>query len=116
MPLWSASRELSHDVIKVDFTGGHILAKIHTDHNAANPILVRQSQPQDPQNTSEHTICVFSFCSSSSAGPFRYLDSYGAQKLLSDINRFRETYGEHFEPAPLLQDFAKDPSKKFHPK
>ena len=49
-------------------------------------------------------------------GPFRYLDSYGAQKLLSTINRFRETYGDHFEPAPLLQDFAKDPSRKFHPK
>lgn len=49
-------------------------------------------------------------------GPFRFVDSYGAQKLLDKINRFRETYGEHFEPAPLLQDFAKDPTKKFHPK
>ncbi len=49
-------------------------------------------------------------------GPFRFVDSYGAQKLLDKINRFREIYGEHFEPAPMLQDFAKDPTKRFHPK
>ena len=49
-------------------------------------------------------------------GPFRFVDSFGAQKLLDKINKFRDTYGEHFEPAPLLVDFAKDPSKKFHPK
>ena len=40
----------------------------------------------------------------------------GAQKLLDRINRFRDTYGEHFEPAPMLQDFAKDPGKRFHAK
>lgn len=49
-------------------------------------------------------------------GPFRFVDSYGAQKLLDRINRFRDTYGEHFEPAPMLQDFAKDPGKRFHAK
>lgn len=49
-------------------------------------------------------------------GPFRFLDSFGAKNLLDKINRFREIYGEHFEPAPLLVDYAKDPTKKFYPK
>jgi enoyl-CoA hydratase/long-chain 3-hydroxyacyl-CoA dehydrogenase len=48
-------------------------------------------------------------------GPFRFVDSYGADKLLAKINQFRETYGEHFVAAPLLEDFARDPTKKFHP-
>lgn len=55
------------------------------------------------------SICIF-------AGPFRFVDSYGASNLLSRILRYREVYGNHFEPAPLLQDYAKDPSKKFHSK
>ena len=49
-------------------------------------------------------------------GPFRFLDSFGAKNLLDKINRFREVYGEHFEPAPLLVDYAKDPTKRFYPK
>ena len=48
-------------------------------------------------------------------GPFRFVDSYGAQNLLDRINKFREVYGEHFEPAPLLVEHAKDPSKRFYP-
>ena len=50
------------------------------------------------------------------SGPFRFVDSYGASNLLNRILRYREVYGNHFEPAPLLQDYAKDPSKKFHSK
>jgi enoyl-CoA hydratase/long-chain 3-hydroxyacyl-CoA dehydrogenase len=49
-------------------------------------------------------------------GPFRFVDSYGAGNLLNKINQFRETYGDHFVPAPLLEDFAKDPTKTFYPK
>ena len=56
--------------------------------------------------------CIFLF----HAGPFRFVDSYGAGNLLNRINRFREVYGDHFTPAPMLEDFAKDPTKKFHPK
>ena len=48
-------------------------------------------------------------------GPFRFVDSFGAQNLLDKINHFREVYGEHFDPAPLLVDYAKDPSRKFYP-
>ena len=50
------------------------------------------------------------------AGPFRYLDSYGADKMLDNILRFRETFGDHIEPAQLLRDYAKEPSRKFHVK
>ena len=49
-------------------------------------------------------------------GPFRFVDAYGAQNLLDRINQFREVYGDHFEPAPLLVDHAKNNEKKFHPK
>jgi len=48
-------------------------------------------------------------------GPFRFVDSYGADKLVAKINSFREVYGNHFEPAPLLVDYAKDSSKRFYP-
>ena len=48
-------------------------------------------------------------------GPFRFVDSYGADNLLAKIYSFREVYGDHFEPAPMLVDHAKDPSKRFHP-
>ena len=48
-------------------------------------------------------------------GPFRFVDSYGADKLLAKITSFREMYGEHFEPAPMLVDYAKDTSKRFYP-
>lgn len=49
-------------------------------------------------------------------GPFRFVDSFGADKLLAQINSFREVYGNHFEAAPMLLDYAKDTTKKFHPK
>ena len=48
------------------------------------------------------------------AGPFRFVDTYGARNLLDKINQFRERYGNQFDPAPMLVDYAKDPSKKFH--
>ena len=48
-------------------------------------------------------------------GPFRFLDTFGADKFLNKMLAFRDTYGEQFEPAPLLVDMAKE-NKKFHPK
>ena len=47
-------------------------------------------------------------------GPFRYLDSFGTSEMLDLIYEFREKYGDHFEPAQMLKDYAKDPSRKFH--
>ena len=41
------------------------------------------------------------------------MDAFGAGKLVDRINRFRETYGDHFEATQLLNDFAKDSSKSF---
>lgn len=49
-------------------------------------------------------------------GPFRYTDTYGADKIVQWMEQFRELYGPQFTPCQLLVDHAKDSSKKFHAK
>jgi len=49
-------------------------------------------------------------------GPFRFIDLYGADKLVKHMQRFEAAYpGAAFQPAPLLLEHAKNPSKKFYP-
>lgn len=48
-------------------------------------------------------------------GPFRYVDTFGADRLVSYLDKYRKYYGDQFEPCQLLLDHAKDRSKKFHP-
>ncbi len=48
-------------------------------------------------------------------GPFRYIDSLGAQKVVDILNDLTARFGERFEPAQILLDYAKA-NKKFYDK
>lgn len=47
-------------------------------------------------------------------GPFRYVDTVGADRIVGYMENYRKYYGEQFVPCQLLLDHAKDRSKKFH--
>ncbi|CAH0404870.1 unnamed protein product [Chilo suppressalis] len=47
-------------------------------------------------------------------GPFRWVDQFGADKLVKKMEEFHGLYGAPFKPAQTLVDMAKDSSKKFY--
>uniref|UniRef100_UPI0037E70928 hydroxyacyl-CoA dehydrogenase trifunctional multienzyme complex subunit alpha a n=1 Tax=Semicossyphus pulcher TaxID=241346 RepID=UPI0037E70928 len=47
-------------------------------------------------------------------GPFRFVDTFGADNFVNTLRRYEEVYGDQFTPCQLLLDHAKDPSKKFY--
>jgi len=48
-------------------------------------------------------------------GPFRFVDLFGADKVVSRLQHFQEFYGDTYKPCQLLLDYAKD-NKKFYAK
>ena len=50
-----------------------------------------------------------------SGGPFRFVDTYGADKFVAKMRQYEACYGAAFTPCQMLLDHAKDPSKKFFP-
>ncbi|KAI5764780.1 HADHA protein [Gulo gulo luscus] len=47
-------------------------------------------------------------------GPFRFVDLYGAQKVVDQLRRYEAAYGKQFTPCQLLIDHANSPNKKFY--
>eukprot|EP00088_Acartia_fossae_P018174 TRINITY_DN2046_c0_g1_i4.p1 TRINITY_DN2046_c0_g1~~TRINITY_DN2046_c0_g1_i4.p1 ORF type:complete len:780 (+),score=289.95 TRINITY_DN2046_c0_g1_i4:37-2340(+) len=47
-------------------------------------------------------------------GPFRYTDTFGAQKIVDQMRRFEEHYGAAFTPCQMLLDMAKQNKKFFN--
>jgi len=48
-----------------------------------------------------------------SGGPFRYIDTMGAQKFVDHMRRFEQSYGVAFSPCQMLVDMGKS-GKKFY--
>lgn len=49
-------------------------------------------------------------------GPFRWVDQFGADKLVKKMEEFQGLYGAPFKPAQTLVDMANDTNKKFYKK
>ncbi|XP_047379470.1 trifunctional enzyme subunit alpha, mitochondrial [Sciurus carolinensis] len=47
-------------------------------------------------------------------GPFRFVDLYGAQKIVDRLRKYEAAYGKQFTPCQLLIDHANSPGKKFY--
>lgn len=48
------------------------------------------------------------------SGPFRFVDLYGAQKVVDRLRKYESAYGTQFTPCQLLLDHANSSSKKFY--
>lgn len=50
----------------------------------------------------------------SPSGPFRFVDLYGAQKVVDRLRKYEAAYGKQFTPCQLLIDHANSSTKKFY--
>ena len=44
-------------------------------------------------------------------GPFRFLDEYGMQNWVNEMNQLATTHGERFRPASISQNYLNDKDK-----
>lgn len=58
--------------------------------------------------------CLFQQSPVSPSGPFRFVDLYGAKKVVDRLTKYEAAYGKQFTPCQLLIDHAKNPTKKFY--
>ena len=49
-------------------------------------------------------------------GPFRYVDTQGAQKIVDIMRKYEQAYGSPFTPCQLMLDMAKSGDKFFKAK
>jgi 3-hydroxyacyl-CoA dehydrogenase len=48
-------------------------------------------------------------------GPMMWADTVGLQKILSKVNQYREQFGDHWKPSPLLQKLASEGKDFYEP-
>jgi len=47
-------------------------------------------------------------------GPFKFIDLYGANKIVDKLKHFEQVYGPSFKTCDMLLDHAKDSSRRFY--
>lgn len=77
--------------------------------------LAPPAETETPElSSSSSSACGATARSLLPAGPFRYADYYGAQRLVDRMRKYEGVYGSQFTPCQLLLDHAKDSGRKFH--
>lgn len=67
-----------------------------------------------PTSFTLRLLLLLSLKSCLCSGPFRFVDLYGAQKVVDRLRKYESAYGIQFTPCQLLLDHANSSSKKFY--
>lgn len=78
------------------------------------PCLGGQCEGREPDFLIFALVMSLSLMSCLCSGPFRFVDLYGAQKVVDRLRKYESAYGIQFTPCQLLLDHANTPSKKFY--
>lgn len=101
---------------------GGICTLLQTDNHASTsslnvyrPDVLPAAQRTVPKHWRQE-VRVRNKCWYVCVGPFRFVDIYGADRLVSKMRAYEQVYGEVFSPCQMLLDHAQDTSRKFHTK